>query len=73
MRQNEEYNDTMNYNEEQISQADYQCQQTHEYGHYTYQCKNAWLQVMDLCDLLGQTSLKEKVQKHKYYTDNPQQ
>ena len=35
MRQNEEYDDTMNYNEGQISQADYQCWQCHECGHYT--------------------------------------
>ena len=73
MRQNEEYDDAMNYNEGQISQADYQCQQCHEYGHYTHQCENAWSQVMDLCDSLGQTSLKEEVQNHKYYADNPQQ
>ena len=73
MRQNEEYDDKMNYNEGQISQADYQCQQCHEYGQYTHQCKNAWLQIMDLCNSLGQTSLKEEVQNHKYYADNSQQ
>ena len=63
----------MNYNEGQISQADYQCQQWHEYGQYTHQYEHAWSQVMDLCNSLGQTSLKEKVQNHKYYADNPQQ
>ena len=73
MRQKEEYDDAMNYNEGQRLQAEFQCWQCHKYGHYTHQCENAWSQVMDLCDSLGQASLKEEVQNHKYYADNPQQ
>ena len=38
-----------------------------------HQCEDAWTQVMDLCDSLGQTSLKEEVQNYKFYADNPQQ
>ena len=76
MRQNDEYNekydDTTEY-KGQILQADFQCAQCREYGHYTHQCKDAWTQVMDLCDSLGQTSLKEEVQNYKYYANNPQQ
>ena len=60
MRQNEEYDDTVNYNEGKISQADYQCQQCHESSHYTHQCENAWSQVMDLCDSLDKSHLKGK-------------
>ena len=43
---------------------DFQCAQCREYGHYTHQCEDAWTQVMDLCDSLAQTSLKEEVQNY---------
>ena len=72
MRQNEEYDENREY-KGQIPQADFQCTQCQEYGHYTHQCEDAWTQVMDLCNSLGQTSLKEEVQNYKYYADNPQQ
>ena len=76
MRQNEDYNekynDTMEY-KGQILQADFQYAQCQEYGHYTHQCEDTCTQVMDLCDSLGQASLKEEVQNYKYYADNPQQ
>ena len=76
MRQNEKYDekydDTMEY-KGQILQADFQCAQCLQYGHYTHQCEDAWTQVIDLCKSLGQTSLKEEVQNYKYYADNPQQ
>ena len=66
MRQNDEYNekydDTTEY-KGQILQADFWCAQCREYGHYIHQCEDAWTQVMDLCDCLGQTSLKEEVYK----------
>ena len=74
MRQNNEYeNENIEY-KGQILQADFQCAQCQEYGHYTHQCEDArghrlWTFVISL----GQTSLKEEVQNYKYYADNPQQ
>ena len=76
VRQNDEYNekyDDTTENKGQIPQVDFQCAQCREYGYYTHQCEDAWTQVMDLCDSLGQTSLKEEIQNYKYYADNPQQ
>ena len=72
MRQNEEYYENTEY-KGQIPQPDFQCAQCQEYGHYTHQCEDTWTQVTDLCDSLGQMSLKEEVQNYKYYADNPQQ
>ena len=72
MRQNDEYDENTDY-KKHIPQVDFQCAQYHEYGHYTHQCEDTWTQVIDLCKSLGQTSLKEEVQNHKYYVDNPQE